>query len=119
MPGAVGGKRETRVVVATSPSASFPDSCAEIVDNGDGNLDLLLGGNLYNVKPEVGRYDASYGHFLEGDGQGGFRVVPPLKSGIRLEGEIRDIKSIKTPAGSMLVVARNNDSPQLFRLQDQ
>jgi len=87
--------------------------------NGDGNLDLLLGGNLDNVKPEVGRYDASYGHFLEGDGQGGFKVIPPLKSGIRLEGEIRDIKSIQTPAGSMLLVARNNDSPQLFRLQDQ
>ena len=87
--------------------------------NGDGNMDLLLGGNLYNVKPEVGRYDASYGHYLEGDGRGGFRVVPPSQSGVRLEGEIRDIRSIQTPDGTMVVVARNNDSPQLFRLQDQ
>ena len=87
--------------------------------NGDGNLDLLLGGNLYNVKPEVGRYDASYGHFLEGDGLGGFRVVPPQLSGFRLDGEIRDIRTIQTPGGSMLVVARSNDPLQLFRIQEQ
>ena len=34
----------------------------------DGNLDVMMGGNLYRVKPEVGRYDASYGVFLKGDG---------------------------------------------------
>jgi hypothetical protein len=87
--------------------------------NSDGNIDLLLGGNLYHVKPEVGRYDASYGHFLEGDGKGGFEVVPQAISGFRLEGEIRDIQSIKTPAGTVLVVARSNDPLQLFRIQEQ
>ncbi len=87
--------------------------------NSDGNLDLLLGGNLYNVKPEVGRYDASYGHFLEGDGNGGFTVVSPLLSGFRLEGEIRDIRTIHTANGAVLVVARNNDPLQLFRIQAQ
>jgi len=86
--------------------------------NGDGNLDLLLGGNLHHVKPEVGRYDASYGHYLEGDGEGGFKVVVPSGSGFRLEGEIRDIRSIQTPEGQMLLVARNNDSLQLFRVQE-
>ena len=87
--------------------------------NGDGHMDLLLGGNLYHVKPEVGRYDASYGHFLEGDGLGAFRVVPPQLSGFKLEGEIRDIRTIQTPGGSMLVVARSNDPLQLFRIQAQ
>ncbi len=85
--------------------------------NGDGNVDLLLGGNLYHVKPEVGRYDASYGHFLEGDGQGGFKVVPPLLSGFRLAGEIRDIQTIQTPTGTVLVIARSNEPLQLFRVE--
>ena len=31
----------------------------------DGDLDLILGGNLFKVKPEMGIYDASYGTFLE------------------------------------------------------
>jgi hypothetical protein len=87
--------------------------------NKDGKLDLLLGGNLYHVKPEVGRYDASYGHFLEGDGEGGFRVIPPLNSGFKLEGEIRDIQTIQTPAGTVLVVARSNAPLQLFRIVEQ
>jgi enediyne biosynthesis protein E4 len=87
--------------------------------NRDGNLDLLLGGNLYHVKPEVGRYDASYGNFLAGDGHGNFSVVPPTQSGFRLEGEIRDIQTIQTPDGTLLVVARSNDPLQLFRIQEQ
>ncbi len=86
--------------------------------NRDGNLDLLLGGNLYHVKPEVGRYDASYGNFLAGDGHGNFSVIPPLQSGFRLEGEIRDIQSIQTPDGTVLVVARSNYPLQLFSLQE-
>jgi hypothetical protein len=52
---------------------------------------------------------------LEGDGRGGFSVIPSLRSGIRLEGEIRDIRTIHTPARTMLVVARNNDSFQFLR----
>ncbi len=87
--------------------------------NRDGNLDLLLGGNLYHVKPEVGRYDASYGNFLAGDGHGNFSVVPPTQSGFRLNGEIRDIQVIQSPDGTLLVVARSNDPLQLFRIQEQ
>jgi hypothetical protein len=38
----------------------------------DGFADILLGGNLYGAKPEVGRYDASHGVLLKGDGLGKF-----------------------------------------------
>jgi ASPIC and UnbV./FG-GAP repeat. len=84
--------------------------------NGDGNLDILLGGNLYNVKPELGRYDASYGAFLAGDGHGNFSFIPPKTSGLHLDGEIRDFKQVKTSAGKILVVARSNDSLQVFKV---
>jgi hypothetical protein len=83
--------------------------------NRDGNPDLLLGGNLYNVKPEVGRYDASYGHFLAGDGSGGWEVVPASSSGFRLEGEVREILPVDTPRGEIMVVARSNDPLQILR----
>ena len=84
--------------------------------NGDGNTDLLLGGNLYNVKPEVGRYDASYGSFLAGDGKGGFINIPARESGFRLEGEIRDIMEIDAAGGRLIVVARSNDPFQVFKV---
>ena len=84
--------------------------------NGDGKLDILLGGNLYNVKPELGRYDGSYGVFLAGDGQGNFSYIPPKTSGLHLDGEIRDFKQVKTSAGNILVVARSNDSLEVFKV---
>jgi len=93
---------------------------AEVGDyNGDGNIDILLGGNLYNVKPEVGRYDASYGSFLLGDGRGGFKNVPSKLSGFHLDGEIRDILKVKTSTGEILVIARNNDTLQVFKVLNQ
>jgi hypothetical protein len=94
-----------------------PVYAAETGDyNGDGNPDILLGGNLYNVKPEVGRYDASYGSFLTGDGKGGFRNVPAKVSGFRLDGEIRDFIEVNTPGGKLLVVARSNDALEVFKI---
>ena len=82
--------------------------------NADGHLDLLLGGNLYGAKPEVGRYDASYGTYLQGNGKGDFSVVPASTSGFRLDGEIRDIISLKTKNKDLILVARNNDKIQVF-----
>ncbi len=87
--------------------------------NNDGNIDILLGGNLYNVKPEVGRYDASYGALLLGDGHGDFTYMPPRLSGFHLDGEVRDIKQIKTLKGKIIVVARSNDPVQVFKEKDR
>ncbi|OFY66810.1 MAG: hypothetical protein A2V64_07135 [Bacteroidetes bacterium RBG_13_43_22] len=84
--------------------------------NSDGNLDILLGGNLHNVKPEFGRYDASYGSFLPGDGRGGFSNVPAKFSGFRLDGEIRDFEEVNTSDGKLLIVARSNDALQVFKI---
>ncbi len=94
-----------------------PVYAAEICDfNGDGHPDILLGGNLFNVKPEVGRYDASYGSLLLGDGKNGFRDVPAKVSGFRLDGEIRDILEVPTNNGKLLVVSRSNDPLQVFKV---
>jgi hypothetical protein len=83
--------------------------------NHDGNADILLGGNLFNVKPEVGRYDASYGSFLIGDGKGGFNYMPAKSSGFHLDGEVRNIMEVKTPKDKILVVGRSNDPVQVFK----
>jgi hypothetical protein len=87
----------------------------EVADyNGDGYPDLLLGGNLYNVKPEVGRYDASYGVLLKGDGKGGYTSVPYRNTGFQLDGEVRDIVTVATPSGDILLVSRSNDTMLTF-----
>lgn len=84
--------------------------------NGDGFTDILMGGNLYNVKPEVGRYDAGYGAFLAGDGKGGFAFIPSGISGFHLEGEIRDILEIKAGTLKLLLVAPSNGPVQVLKV---
>jgi hypothetical protein len=80
----------------------------------DGNLDILLGGNMYNVKPEVGRYDASYGLWLRGDGKNHFTPVTSTRSGLKLDGQIRDFAILQVKGKKQLLVARNNDALQIF-----
>jgi hypothetical protein len=95
---------------------SAPVYGIEITDlDGDGKQDILLAGNLYKAKPEVGRYDASYGTFLKGDGAGNFSAVSAKDSGIKIDGEVRDIVSIKRKNGDLLLISRNNDKLIAFK----
>lgn len=84
---------------------------------GDGIVDILLAGNLYGVKPEVGRYDASYGTYLKGIGAGKFEAVPSRESGFWLDGEVRDMKKIRIGNSNYLLIARNSDSLVVYKLQ--
>lgn len=78
----------------------------------DGDQDIVLGGNLYSVKPEVGRYDASYGVYLEN--QDGLKFASKRSSnGFRIKGEVRDMAIY----GDKLIVARNKDSLALYKFQ--
>ena len=76
----------------------------------DGDQDIVLGGNLYNVKPEVGRYDASYGIYLENLGGMMFKSYKN-GNGFSIKGEIRDLIVDK----NKLFVARNSDSLAVFK----
>ena len=76
----------------------------------DGDLDIIAGGNLYNAKPEIGRYDASFGLFLENDGSGKFEA-PDSGYGFKLKGEVRSI----VLSNSNIVVGRNSDSLAIFK----
>ncbi|QQL51467.1 VCBS repeat-containing protein [Mucilaginibacter ginkgonis] len=82
--------------------------------NKDGINDLFMGGNFFGLKPEVGRYDASYGVTFLGTKNKGFNYMTPAQSGMSITGEIRDIKTISTKKGKQIIIARNNDSLQIF-----
>ncbi|HET6567197.1 MAG TPA: VCBS repeat-containing protein [Rhodothermales bacterium] len=81
----------------------------------DGHTDLLLGGNFYGVKPDLGRFDGSYGLLLRGDGKGGFVTVPPRESGFFVKGQVRDLQFANTPDGKLILAARNNDRLEVFK----
>ncbi|HLF62712.1 MAG TPA: hypothetical protein VI603_03130, partial [Saprospiraceae bacterium] len=85
--------------------------------NHDGKTDLVLGGNLYGTDAQLGRYDASVGAILIGDGQGHFQVVGPADSGFCIPGNVRNILPVKSSEGMSMFVARNNDHSSLFRVR--
>ena len=76
----------------------------------DGDPDLVLGGNLYRAKPEVGIYDASHGIYLE-NRKGKFFNSSRVND-FFVKGEIRDIKRID----NQVFVFRSNDSIAVLKL---
>lgn len=85
--------------------------------NGDGNLDLLIGGNYYNREVETTRSDAGIGQILLGDGKGAFKAMPSHNTGLALYKDVRAMEILKANGGnSTIIVANNNDPIQVYNL---
>jgi len=88
--------------------------CTDV--DGDGNADLILGGNEYQAAVTTGRYDASYGLFLKGNGKGEWKAVPPAASGLILDGDTRDLKLVKAGGRRFLLSAVNDEKMRVFQI---
>ena len=90
-----------------------PVYAIQVVDvNKDGNSDIILGGNLFEVKPEFGKYDASYGNVLLNQGGGRFADYT-LDYGLKVTGQVRSINYSQ----NYLHFFRNNNSVISYKLQ--
>ena len=58
--------------------------------DGNGMNDIFLAGNFYGLKPQTGRFDASYGTLFLQDRQHHFQYVSPKQSGLFVPGEVRN-----------------------------
>jgi hypothetical protein len=82
--------------------------------DGDGHLDLIVAGNLYDAEPNTPRADAGNGLWLRGDGKGHFTPIPPSESGFLAPLNVAGLALIKTPNGQAVLVANTGDSLQVF-----
>ncbi|MEO6636735.1 MAG: VCBS repeat-containing protein, partial [Ginsengibacter sp.] len=90
-------------------------ACGDI--NGDGFTDVIIAGNEYQANVMPGRYDASYGLLLTGDGKGNFNAVPPVKSGLILDGDVKDLKMITVDKKRILLAAINDAEMKSFAIK--
>ena len=111
-----GGKFSASPLPNLAQIAPIRGIIARDVD-GDGNLDLIVAGNLYDAEPNTPRADAGNGLWLKGNGRGRFTPVPPSESGLLTPKNVAGLASINTPAGMAIVVANTGDSLQAFNIR--
>jgi hypothetical protein len=92
-------------------------ACTDV--DSDGNLDLILGGNNFEFKPQYSRLDANYGNVLLGDGKMDFKWQDYSKSGLFIKEEVKHLKQFKDKDGKIyILVAINDNKPKIFALND-
>lgn len=86
--------------------------------NKNGVPELISGGNLREVKPEIGNYAASYGSVFKMDKERTYKNLNGSNSGFDINGQVRAIKHLKLNDGrEIIMVARNNESLKIFEIE--
>lgn len=86
--------------------------------DNDGNLDILVAGNLFVSEVETPRNDASYGQLLLGDGKGNFEPIEGYKSGLFIAGDVKDMAVINIKGSAYILVGKNDDYLQLVKINN-
>ena len=111
----VNGKFVTKSLPIQSDFAPVYSICANDF-NGDGNIDLLLCGNVDNTRIRIGKIDANYGVLMLGDGKGNFKYVNQVESGLSIKGMVKDILKIDNNNGDhVLLIGINNSKPMFLK----
>lgn len=83
--------------------------------DADGNLDVLLVANDFGNEVSVGRFDASNGLLLKGDGHGHFTAQTQAQTGFYVPGNAKGLVQLPDAQGNRLIVATQNRGPmQVF-----
>ena len=74
---------------------------------------MVLAGNLNKTRLKFGKYDANYGLLISGDGQGGFATVSQSQAGLRLQGDVRSVISLK----DVLIIGVNQEGLKAYKMK--
>lgn len=85
--------------------------------NLDGNLDVILAGNLYVSEIETSRNDAGFGLVLLGDGNNNFSPLKHQESGFFVNGDVKKIKMLNDDAQKLIFIGNNDDKMQVFKVK--
>lgn len=112
------GKSKPFLFKPLPPQAQFSAINSVVCDdiNNDGIMEIILAGNFWGFKPEVGRLDANYGQVYQ-YGQKGFTNLPSIKSGLKLKGQVRSALILKNRNGDKtFLFGKNNDQLSAYKV---
>jgi len=75
----------------------------------DGVKDIVLGGNLYASEVETPRADAGHGTFLKGLKATDFKTLDAEKTGLFIDGDVKDLATITIKGKPYIIAAKNSD----------
>ncbi|MFS4466596.1 VCBS repeat-containing protein [Maribacter sp. 2210JD10-5] len=81
--------------------------------NTDGNLDILAVGNFYSGEVFAGRYDASIGWLMQGDGKGNFTNVHVTQSGFYIQEDAKGLVNLFLGDKELIVTGINNSATKV------
>ena len=82
----------------------------------DGNMDLVLAGNFYPFRVQMGPCDAAIGLVLHNNGKGEFTPLTYAETGLCLSGDVRNLIKVKGRNNFFIVAAKNNGAIQIIKL---
>lgn len=83
--------------------------------NNDGIKEIFAAGNFYPFRVQLGREDAGKGVLLSWDLQKKNLIASNLKTGICADGDVRDVLSVQTVAGQLIIISKNSDRVQIIK----
>ncbi|MDO9375450.1 MAG: VCBS repeat-containing protein [Ferruginibacter sp.] len=84
--------------------------------DGDGRKDILVSGNYFPYRVQLGRSDAGLGLLLRSGKGNELEAVDPATSGLYIDGDVRAMVQLKNNNGrKLLVIAKNDDNIQVIK----
>lgn len=114
--------RNNRFIIKPLPIQTQFSKVAGIVVqdfDGDGKKDILVHGNDFTWRVQLGRMDASFGTVCKGDGKGNFQALPISKTGVLSNGDVRDMNFISSGNKKFIVTTSNNSSVSVINIIPQ
>ncbi len=82
--------------------------------NGDGNMDLIAGGNLTTTRARTGKLTGNCGIVALNNGKGKFTVLTPSQSGLHLNVDVRHLIMFN----DVLMAGINNQQVLTYRMRE-
>ena len=83
----------------------------------DGYIDIVVSGNMYNSEVETPRNDASVGVYLKYTPDSGFEAVSTQKSGLFINGDVKDMEFISFNENEYIISAKNDDLIEFTKIK--